>query len=141
MSGMEQHEPDDLDRLFTATPAPVPVDVGGRARARLRALRGARRLTLLAAVDAAVLLLLGALSFVLGEEIARSDAPLLVRLAVEDRSLAASMPGDLLAALRAGLPWPHLFVTFAAALTLALLTTYLIRATAALPPEAVRTRR
>ena len=50
------HDPDqdELDRLFARAPEPAPpADIGARARARLHAIRGARRLTLMALADAA----------------------------------------------------------------------------------------
>src|SRR6266508_3975871 len=49
---------------FSARTAPAaPPDVGGRARARLQAIRGARRLTLLALADSLALLGLAVLAF------------------------------------------------------------------------------
>ena len=126
------HDPDedDLDRLFaraeTATP---PGDVGGRARARLRAIRGARRLTLVALADLAALAALAALAFVLGGAVAGGELPPLARLGLEDRALALEMRGEMLEALVRGVPWPYVLVLSLDGLGLAGLTRYLLRAT------------
>ena len=134
-------ERDDLDQLLARQPAPPPMDVGGRARVRARALLAARRLTLLALLDLGLLVLLGSLAYLLGNAIAASDLPALLRLVLEDFALARSLRGELLDALLAALPWRRLLAVAASASLAAGLTWYLLRATVHLPPAAARTRR
>jgi hypothetical protein len=134
-------ERDEIARLFAETPPPPPPrDVGGRARARLRAIAGARRLTAVAAVAVAGLITLIVVAFLLGASLAESEAPVLVRLALEDRALAFEAREELSAAIIAATPWPYLLVAALNALALYLLVAYLLRATAQLGegPEARR---
>lgn len=120
---------DDLDDLFARAAPPQPVDVGGRARARLRAIRGAWRLTLLALLDLAGVLALGALTFWLTSAIVGSSIPAIVGLALEDPALALAGWREIGLALWSETPWP--LVGAMALLLLAEfgLTSYLLRVT------------
>ena len=140
---MKNSDLDDLDRLFARSEAPTPaVDVGGRARARLRAIRSARRLTLIALADAAALIALGALAFLLGGALAENGVLSLVQLATEDRRLALTARRELTLMLVAGVPWPYVLVAALDALLLFTLTTSLLRGTDALvAAHATRERR
>ncbi len=125
---MKNPDQDDLDRLFALSEAPAPpVDIGGRARARLRAIRGARRLTLIALLDSGALLVLGVLAFLLGSALAHSGLLLLVRLAVEDRALALEAWQEITLTLVDGLPWPYVLATALDVLLLVGLTSRLLR--------------
>ena len=126
------HDPDqdDLDRLFVqAGPVAPPPAVGGRARARLRAVRGARRLTLMALADLAALGALAVLAFLLGAALAAGELPVLVRLVAEDRALALETRNELTTAFLQGVPWRYLLAATIDALVLYGLTAYLLRAT------------
>lgn len=122
---------DEIDRLFALAAAPPPGDVGSRALARLRAVRGARRLTLIALVDGAALLVLAALAFLLGAALGEGDLPALVELALEDRALVIESRWDLAVAFLRSVPWPYVAAIVLDALLLHWLTSRLLRATAA----------
>jgi hypothetical protein len=127
---MSDPEQDDLDRLFTLAPAPSPKgDVGERARARLRALRGARRLTIMAAVDAVALVTLAVLAFLFGAAFMNGEAPALIRLAIEDRALAVEAREDLLRAIVQSIPWIYVLGLALNTLALYAITARLLRAT------------
>lgn len=133
---MRDPDQDDLDDLFALLPTPAaPTDVGGRARARLRAIRGARRLTAVALVDLAVLVSLAVLAFLLGAAVSASDAPDIVRLAAEDRTLAIEARGDLARAFAESVPWLHIAAVALDALALCWVTAYLLRATDVAMPD------
>jgi hypothetical protein len=134
-------ERDELDRLFAGIrPATPPPDLGGRARARLRAIRGARRLTLIALLDFAALGGLAVLAYLLGMALATSDLPLLITLVTEDRGLALDARRELATAFARGVPWLYVLATTLDGLALYTITTRLLRATDALqePPGAAR---
>ena len=123
-------DPDDLDRLFTlVSPPSPPANVGGRARARLRAIRSARRLTLVALADLAALMALAVVAFLLGDALAGSEAPGLVRLAVEDRAVALEARGELARALARSVPWLYVLAAGLDLLALYGLTAFLLHAT------------
>ena len=125
---MKNRDQDDLDRLFALSEAPAaPVDIGGRARARLRAIRGARRLTLIALLDGGALLVLGVLTFLLGNALAHSGLSSLVRLAVDDRALVLEAWQEITLTLVDGLPWPYVLATALDMLLLFGLTSRLLR--------------
>lgn len=126
------HDPDqdDLDRLFVqAGPVAPPPDVGGRARTRLRAIRGARRLTFMALADFAALVALAVVAFLLGAALAAGDLPVLLRLVAEDRALALEARDELAAAFLQGVPWPHVLAAAVNIVVLYGLTVCLLRAT------------
>ena len=126
-------DPDDLDRLFAlASPPPPPANVGGRARARLRAIRSARRLTLLALADLAALVALAIVAFLLGSVLAASEAPGLVQLALQDRALVLEARGEFAHALVRSVPWPWVLAAALDLLALYGLTAFLLCATDAL---------
>ncbi|MGH2584351.1 MAG: hypothetical protein ACRDJE_05500 [Dehalococcoidia bacterium] len=139
---MSDPEHDDLDRLFTLAPTPSPKgDVGQRARARLRALRGARRLTLMAAVDAVALVTLAMLAFLFGAALADGEAPALIRLAIEDRALAVEARDELLRAIIQSIPWIYVLGLALNTLALYAVTTRLLRATDAVSAAHVGAQR
>jgi len=126
------HDPDqdDLDRLFVqAGPGVPPADIGGRARARLRAIRGARRLTLMALADLVALAALAALAFLLGAALAAGDLPVLLRLVAEDRTLALAARWEMATAFLQGVPWQYVLAAAVDGLVLYGLTASLLRAT------------
>jgi hypothetical protein len=127
---MYDPDQDDLDRLFSRAGVDAPPsDVGGRARARLRAIRGARRLTLMALADLAALAALAALAYLLGGALAAGELPLLVRLVAEDRGLALEARGELATAFLQGIPWRYVLAVAINGLVLYGLTAALLRAT------------
>jgi hypothetical protein len=130
MHDPDQDERDELDRLFAGIGQAVPPpDVGGRARARLRAIRAAQRLTLIALVDLVVLGGLAVLAFRLGTALATSDLPVLVRLVAEDRALAFEARRELATAVARGIPWLAVLATALDGLALYAITAHLLRAT------------
>jgi hypothetical protein len=136
---MHNSEQDDIDRLFARTPPPPPRDIGGRARARLRAIRGARRLTAIALLDIAALLTLALTAFLLGAALAQSEVPALSRLILEDRALAIEARHELALALLQATPWPYVLVAVLNVLAITAITSGLLRASdRLLPAEAVR---
>jgi len=135
-------EHDDLDLLFARAAPPAPAtDFGPQARVRLRAIRGARRLTLLALVDLIALALLPLLAFLIGAEVAASDAWSLLRLAFEDRALAIGARDEIVRALVLAVPWRFVLLASLNALFLLALTSYLLRATDAVDAMRMRTAR
>jgi hypothetical protein len=125
------HDPDDddLDTLFARTAAPPPSEIGGRARARLRAVRGARRLTVVALADAFALLALALLAFVLGGAVGDSGLPALAQAGAQDRSLVLDQRREFLLAVMWGVPWLYVLAVALDGLLLYVLTAYLLRAT------------
>jgi hypothetical protein len=126
---MHDSDHDDLDTLFVRTAAPAPRDIGGRARARLRAVRGARRLTVVALVEAFALLALALFAFLLGRATADSGLPALALAGAQDRSLIMVERQEFLLAVLWGVPWLYVFAVTLDALLLYLLTSYLLRTT------------
>ena len=126
-------DPDDLDRMFTLAPPPSPpANVGGRARARLRTVRSARRLTLMALADLAALVALAVVAFLLGSALAASEAPGLVQLAMQDRAVALEARGEFARAFVRSMPWIWVLAATLNLLALYGLTAFLLRTTDAL---------
>lgn len=135
---MNPHD-DDLDALFRAAPPPrPPLDLAARARARLRAMRRARRLTALVAVEMLAIGVLALLAFLLGLRLARTEAPVLLTLLAEDRAVARYAGRELLGALFQAIPWPYLAGSALLALLLVALTGYLLRAAGRVAADAAR---
>src|SRR5690242_4298963 len=100
--------PDDVDRLFARLEtAPVPADLTARV---LRSTLGQPRLLstivwpwLLATVGG--LVGLAGAGYLLGAQLATSPGLDLVEALLDDGTLVASAPGDVLAALAGEVPW------------------------------------
>jgi len=128
----EPDEQDDLDRLFLQLPATTPPpDVGVRARTRLRAIRAARTLTLVALIDLVALTALAILAFQLGATVASSELPVLLRLVVEDRTVALEARREIAIALVQATPWLNVVGLTVDLLLLIAVTRYLLRKTEA----------
>jgi hypothetical protein len=135
---MRDSDHDDLDTLFVRTAVPPPGDIGGRARARLRAVRGARRLTALALVDAFALLALALFAFLLGSAVVDSGLPALAQAGAQDRSLILDERREFLLAVIWGVPWLYVLAVTMDALLLYAVTASLLRTTdivRAMPPR------
>ena len=126
---MHDSDRDDLDALFARTAAPPPAEIGGRARARLRAVRGARRLTVVALADAFALLTLALIAFVLGSAVVDSGLPTLAQAGAQDRSLVLDQRQEFLLAVVWGVPWLYVLALTLDGLLLYVLTAYLLRTT------------
>lgn len=130
------HDPhDDLDTLFARTPVPPPADVGGRARARFRAIRAARRLTAVAALDLLGLFGLAVVAYLLGSAVSNSSLPAVAEVALEDWSLAVEARREIALAVVDEMPWHYVAALALNALALCGLTAYLLRATDAVVPS------
>jgi hypothetical protein len=125
-------EPDDVDRLFARleSPAPPPdlalrilARTSRRARVRWGLWVGlAVSVGLVAAVLAAVS------GYLTGQELVRSGALDLLRLALEDGELVSTAPGDYLLVLVETLPWGGLLATLACVVAAYAVTRPLARA-------------
>lgn len=117
---------DDLGALFARTAVVAPADIGRRARARLRAIRGARRLTLLALVDAVALLTLAAFACLLGAAVADSGLLALLRAGLRDHSLLTEARREVALAVVWGVPWLYVLAVTLNTAVLYALTSYLL---------------
>lgn len=130
---MDDDQRDDLDLLFARAPLPAPpLDLAERTRARLRALRDARRLTTLAALDLLGVVMLALLAYQLGGAVGGSGLPALTIATLQDRALAQAAGSDLARAYATSIPWRRLLALVFDAIAVYALTVYLLRATAAI---------
>jgi len=132
--------PDDVDRLFARlAPVSPPEDLMPRILARTSQrtrLRWGLWVALTVVVGLAATLLAAVSGYLTGQELVRSGAYELLRLALEDGELVRAAPGDYLLALAEAVPWGGLLATVACVVAAYAVTRPLARATARLAASA-----